>query len=323
MGLVSCNNNSVVEEEVIDLLGPECGYILFNTGVVSRGALIEDYLKDDFYVHGYRYANTWEAAKAQATPNEFHEQLISYDEGKGIHTYSPLKPWLGTQKYSFFAYYPANVETISATHEGNPYIVYTLASRENPAALKDVMTANVIDTDASARTVNFTMKHRLSAIDVVGRNFNDEGKSVEVSKLVINFTNLFHQKVTIPLNFNDEPNLKHVKGDTLTGNAAKANYTLINNDKLKVNSGGSETLLSNGKTMIVIPQTDYLEGTIDLTFKNEGGSEVTKTEDLNMNCEILSGRRYYIQLTFTQDNVTIAIIQSEEWGDKNIDYEFE
>ena len=43
-----------------------------------------------------------------------------------------------------------------------------------------------------------------------------------------------------------------------------------------------------------------------------------------MNCEILSGRRYCVQLTFTQENVTIAIIQSEEWKDtERIDHEFE
>lgn len=328
MVMVGCNNTSIVEEEVIDLPVPEHGYILFNTGVDSRGELIEGKLTDDFVVHGYRYTNTWEAAKVLATPNEFYGELIEYDEGKNVHFYSPMKPWLGTQKYSFFAYYPdaTNIATISNTYEGNPYIEYTLASRTDPTSLKDVMTAHVIDTDASARTVDFTMKHRLSAIDVVGRNFNDEGKYVEVSELVIHFTNLFHNKVTIPLNYKDEPNLKHVKGDTLTGNAANADYTLISNssNKIIVNSGGTETLLSQGKTMIVIPQKVYLEGTIDLTFKNQGGTEVSESKPLKMNCEILSGRRYYVQLTFTQENVTIAIIQSEEWKDtERIDHEFE
>ena len=76
--------------------------------------------------------------------------------------------------------------------------------------------------------------------------------------------------------------------------------------------------------MIVIPQKVYLEGTIDLTFKNQGGTEVSESKPLKMNCEILSGRRYYVQLTFTQENVTIAIIQSEEWKDtERIDHEFE
>lgn len=322
MAFVSCNNNSIVEKEVIELSLPEHGYILFNTGVDSRGALIENELTENFHVLGYRYSSTWETAKVQAKPEVFYKEDIEYRNG--VHTYDPMQPWIGTQKYAFFAYYPISdkLNASAETYEGNPYVEYTLASRTNPGDLKDVMTAHVIDTDASARTVDFTMKHRLSAIDVIGRNFNNEEKSVAVSNLVIKFDNLLYDKVTIPLNFKDEPEL--VVGDKLTGNAMKATYPLISNSTFTIPFGGAETLLSEGKTMIVIPQDTYLKGKYDITFRNEGGVEVTKIDQaFDMTCSILSGRRYYIQLTFTQEDITVAIIQSEEWADEKIDHEFE
>ena len=104
----------------------------------------------------------------------------------------------------------------------------------------------------------------------------------------------------------------------------KATYPLISNSTFTIPFGGAETLLSEGKTMIVIPQDTYLKGKYDITFRNEGGVEVTKIDQaFDMTCSILSGRRYYIQLTFTQEDITVAIIQSEEWADEKIDHEFE
>lgn len=324
--LVGCNNTSIVEEEVIDLPVPEHGYILFNTGVDSRGKLIEESLTDDFKVHGYCYTNTWDAAKVLATPNVFCGKLIRYEEN--VHSYDPMEPWIGTQKYSFFAYYPTDVSTISDTYEGNPYIEYTLASRIDPTLLKDVMTAHVIDTDASARTVDFTMKHRLAAIDVVARNFDDDN-NVEVKNLTIHFDNLLYDKVTLPLNTGDDPELK----DTIKADNIQASYPIVGDTPIVIPPGGDETVLSTDKnkkvykSMIVIPQKDYLTGYIKLDFKNETGTWITKDNPdtkFSTNCEILPGRRYYVQLTLTQEDVTIAILKSEEWEDKDkIYHEFE
>ena len=338
--LVGCNNTRVLEEEGPILPLPEHGYILFQAGVDARGILVEKEMPYDFGVFGYTYKGKWESEQTLATPNVFVDgndnyvnvQKVAYDENNRLHSYDRKVAWLGTQNYSFFAYYPITDEdgnevsflTPSAIgHNGNPYVEYTLASRTDASRLPDVMTAHIVDTDASKQTVDFTMKHRLSAIDVIGRNFND-GISVEVLWLTIHFDNLYYDKVTIPLNSKDEPDLKYNDGDKKTGDDAHADYTLNSGIPVVVEADvTTETLLSEGKTMIVIPQTEYLSGSIDLTFKNEGGVSTEFSAPFNMNCEILPGRHYFIQLTFTQENVTIAIIQSEEWGDKSIDHEFE
>ena len=54
--------------------------------------------------------------------------------------------------------------------------------------------------------------------------------------------------------------------------------------------------------------------------------------DINFSKELIEGRRYYIELTFTSDAVSVNIVAADEWNfiDKdgdgksdNIDYEFE
>lgn len=320
MVLASCDGNRT--DDTIEIPVSEYGYIFFNTEVESRGALLEERLEDSFGVLGYTYDKDWETARPQATPNVFHKQLIEYKKVNNVytHTYSPLQPWLGLQKYSFFAYYPFSEDLMApsaSTHEGNPYVVYTLASRTEVTDLVDVMTGQVFDTDASARTVDFTMSHRLTAIDIVARNFSD---AVEVSAMKIMFNNLLYDKVKIPLNTNDEPGLVY---DYDVAENQTATYTLVN-APIEIKPNEQKNITSDGKTMIVIPQNTPLEGSIDITFKNSSGTENTDTQEFKMNKETQAGRRYYMQLAFTQEKITIAIVESEEWADAdNIYHEFE
>ena len=327
MALLSCNGGPL--NDVIEVSVPEHGYIFFNTEIDSRGALLEDRLEENFGVLGYTYDKDWETARPQATPNVFYKQLIEYKKVNNAyaHTYSPLQPWMGLQKYSFFAYYPYS-ETIMApsakTHEGNPSVVYTLASRTKVTDLVDVMTGQVFDTDASARTVDFTMNHRLTAIDIVARNFSENNVTVQVSEMKITFDNLLYDKVKIPLNTNDEPELMY---EYAVADNPTASYTLIQKGKdqaVEIASNEFETITSGNKSMIVIPQNVPLKGRVVITFKNSTGTEKTVTQEFTMNKETQAGRRYYIQLAFTQEEITIAIVESEQWADvDNIYHEFE
>lgn len=327
MVLFGCSND-VTEKCPVDVI-PKNGYIFFDTEVTSRGTLIEERLKDNYGVLGYKYASDWSTAKVQATPNVFDDPSVSDDKynPKVIwdgtkHSYTPLKQWQSRQKYSFFAYYPYELSPSAADKEGNPYVTYTLASRQDATLLFDVMTAQVIDTDGTSGNVNFTMKHRLSAIDVIARNFMENGISVEVSDVSIHFDNLLYDNVQIPLNYEEEPDLVY----GATSNTPTATYPLFS-EKTTIDSGSEATFTANGKSMIVIPQKDFLKGEITLTYKNSKADAVVnenKVIPFDMGKEIMPGRRYGIQLTFTEEDVTIAIVESEEWAEiEDIYHEFE
>ena len=358
-----CSHN-VMEEVPIDPIVPEHGYIFFNTEVASRGELIEDEtLEKDFSVLGYSYTGEWIAAKALATPDVFapnHPQTITWESNK--HSYIPLKEWVPKKKYAFFAYYPTSLNPSANTKEGNPYIDFTLPSRSNAAGHVDVMTAHIVDTDASSPNVSFTMKHRLTAIDVLARNLNDkyEGKDVyvNISKISIQFDNLLYDKVRIPLNSVDEPDLMYSFGFANNQTATFPIYENATPLKLAPNSNDSEsvplTSSAQNNTMIVIPQDRYIDvdqnsnGTIEESEKAiehtltgkfiieydyvDGNNSslglvtnptVDKEISFRFPKDLKSGRRYYILLNFSRSAVTIAFVESDEWKDKEVEYEFE
>ena len=123
----------------------------------------------------------------------------------------------------------------------------------------------------------------------------------------------------------------------------------------------------NASSILLLPQTELLHGTVKLTYRkkftdddgtvkyqkinigNDGETyytwtplptdtnahqyyEFKPTLPINFSKELIEGRRYYIELTFTSDAVSVNIVAADEWNfiDKdgdgksdNIDYEFE
>ena len=130
-------------------------------------------------------------------------QLIEYDDSYHSYNYKDgstndngefigvgLKPWIAELKHAFFAWYPANHANVGFNDldvinnqsvapqnvEGEPYISYTLPTGTNKVAREamiDVMTACEIDqtkynVENNGGSINFSMKHRLAALDIVG-----------------------------------------------------------------------------------------------------------------------------------------------------------
>lgn len=114
----------------------------------------------------------------------------------------------------------------------------------------------------------------------------------------------------------------------------------------------------NTASIILIPQTEPITGSINLvymrkyqdsnsnwlynhvdgdwrTLPNEkdqwvyyqfnAASNTENSMNINFNKPLIEGRRYYIELTFTSDAISVNIIAADEWNelDKNVDYEFE
>jgi hypothetical protein len=98
----------------------------------------------------------------------------------------------------------------------------------------------------------------------------------------------------------------------------------------------------NASSILLIPQTEFLHGALELVYKkkyqDDNGKwvylhEGNNTEDfefaptdlnINFSKQLIEGRRYYIELTFTSDAVSVNIIAADEWDDKDdIRHEFE
>lgn len=106
----------------------------------------------------------------------------------------------------------------------------------------------------------------------------------------------------------------------------------------------------NASSLLLLPQEDLLQGALKLTYKkkyqeddgtwtylknDKGGEEfVVNSGDspdpnnpslpIKFTKQLIEGRRYYIELTFTSDAVSVNIIAADEWEDKeDINHEFE
>lgn len=330
---------------------PEYGYIYFDSEAATRGSLYEtdpedNRLKADFGVIGYTHSyNDWNAAEPQAKPNVFYRQNVIWDGS--VHSYSPLQTWHGKQMYAFFAYYPTSLPVSGQNYEGNPYVDFTF-SRNNLAGHVDVMTSHVIDADYRTRSVAFDMKHRLTALDVVANNLYEDQDEIRITSMSITLNNLLFDKVRIPLNMRDEPELDYYAGIASTKTAT---YNLLPDGTLSVTDQTNTPLTSSAKntTMILIPQNQYyylnnegkivdaengvlndftITGKVNVAYKtiNDGtetGTVGAKDYDFTISRDLVAGYRYYIQLNFAAGDVTIAILESDMWTDKDINYDFE
>ena len=124
--------------------------------------------------------------------------------------------------------------------------------------------------------------------------------------------------------------------------------------RLVTNSKGE-----NASSMILIPQTALVSGKLDITYRkkykidesladdvadnwvylhdgdNVNDFDFTPTDlDINFDKQLIEGRRYFIELTFTSDAVSVNVVAADEWnadrnGDGKVDdkdniyYEFE
>lgn len=381
VAMVSCDNNvdmPTPDNEVDIPLDPSKHYIHFDADVATRGALIEgDILSADFSVLGYQYPGEWAAEKVFAIPNVFDStpQLVKFD--RAVFSYGTPKKWTGNT-YSFFGYYPASHSNIVLTAtQGDPYITYTLPTGNDATKLIDVMTASYIDTGvASSSSVAMEFRHRLSAIDIGARNYyeyNHDHNSVtpvklvtiEITELTVNLNNIVNESAKIYLDHTipsvypeNQARTTRVYSmvdknttwatdtfDVMPNTASNRNIQLITN-----------TSGDNASSILLIPQTELVEGTLALTYrrkyqddngtwlyqKNDSNAEIW-TElptaeadlkyyefnpiglDINFSKSLIEGRRYYIELTFTSDAVSVNIVAADEWDElkDDIDYEFE
>ena len=222
------------------------------------------------------------------------------------------------------------------------------------------MTASAIDMDYSSSQggiVNLAFKHRLSAIDVQMLNLNDpyltgEDKLpvyIKVTDMNIKFENLRYNTAKLYI---DNTTPGHSDEFTTDG-TVEQEYTLftaLTEHIPPVETGANVTYVTSGNPLIVIPQKEFLNGTLSFNYqyliKNADGTYSNKTSELKTNDEdgykgegengyierkiefnisrdLLPGKRYTLLLTFTRNATTIDILKDGDWDDHRSEITFE
>ena len=237
---------------------------------------------------------------------------------------------------------------------GIPYITYTLPSFNDPTQLIDLMTGFVhtrLDYDAAGNEINevaLTMKHRLSAIDIRARNqylyketVESQGQAVVIEITELKFKPKAYTKAKI---FLDGSEAQGIETNTLSYELVNSSNTLDVDPTVGADWVGITTDKgSNPTTFLLIPQNMPLEGTLDFSFKLRDGNtylkditDIDKDNDKeesvisisypikNLNRTLVEGRRYYIEIYFSSDAVSVDISAADEWDDQSdVKHEFE
>ncbi|MBO5855750.1 MAG: hypothetical protein J6Q62_03720 [Alistipes sp.] len=347
----ACNDNTIDPSGDEQIVVPTKPYIYLDAAVSTRGTLVEGTtLPDNFGVYGFTYAfnNDWDTYKVTAKPNVFATapQHVTYSNGS--YKYNPIKEWDGG-KYTFFAFYPSDLNVSDGNVEGTPYLTYS-PNFNNVGNHIDVMTAMFEDTSLSSSPyVYFDFYHRLSAVDVVAMNFyehNYQGDNdtmvsekivIELVGLSLAFENVQYKTAKIYMD-------KRIPSErTLADAGTNPSYPIYTEGSgyaLAIDYNTDSTLKPItaflGKSMIFIPQENNdLTVTTNISYRkrrpngeylidetdNNNVFTVTKTTPFNQ--PLKEGSRYFLQMTFTSSAVSISIITSDEWDDIEVDYEFE
>ena len=313
-----------------DIIIPADNYITFHADANTRAALqTGDYI-DGFGVYGYKYDfnGTWNGQRPVAKPNVFWNLdestkvplKVEYDGG--IYSYtadgSPdmaeggngQVKWSGS-RYAFWAYYPyennlANFAISGMEQEGAPYVTYTV-DRTSTKNMYDVMTGGISQVTAASNgnTVTFTMRHRLSAVDVSISNVyqhdyvtdgvnHTEDVNIEISDLKLNFENLKYNSAKIFLEQDKSiPALNTVLTPADAGSMG-ATYNLIGTGGdigTSVRVEPTTTTKTNitadaGATMTFIPQeTTDLKVTATIKYRLKGEDSENYVGHLRVNDE--------------------------------------
>ena len=265
-------------------------------------------------------------------------QIVTYDNGNGVHSYKPLQSWQKNLKYAFYAWYPASLVANggNTNYEGSPYITYTLPEGKDGAARRnmlDVLTACQIDyTKRDGMTVPLKMNHRLAALDVkvnslisakaLKETYNSEFGAVAdnapVTIDVTSFTltlNGIHTTAKIPLNDQD--------GDGEIEASNKVNRTYIDfNDVTGIAENTSTSIVGDDELLILIPQSSTIDVSLVISYTIKcGGEEMSFTVDttnprLDIKINGLESKVFhYLELTLTKSGLFVQANKAVSWED--------
>ena len=360
--IVICACSGDDSDNGIEIKVPTAGYIHFGTESKTTRAsnIVEDMTGKDFDVIAfqYSYSSDWNTFKATGTPasskfpfpthvTHSTNSLWTYD-ASSTNNGQALVEWDNASKYAFFAYYPQSgtgscIQTATTRNTaGTPAITYTVPSSTDPSALKDVMIASMMDvTNNSDGTVYFFFRHCLSCITIEARNLDevensdDHSKDQTISDLKLYITSDLWGSLTIPLDYTIEQTPGN-KTSTTKEYSIFGSSTTVNVPALVKGNSLQTVPVSGDNNIFIIPQTaaknGHLKGYLSFTDKNAekkiGKENVTGyTYDSNLvfdaNRDFEAGHKYSLIINFANGQISIAIIDTNDWTDVNQTITFE
>ena len=364
--MVGCSDYSItMPEEKQDVK-----YIFFSHQLQTKASLIESPgAMQKFGVVGFKYdyGTNWNAYKALTpapVPNVFYDlkansnpaeyelvnvETVTCDSGtNGIADgeYAPLQGWSNHHRYTFFAYYPIDKNSVELVNlDGNSYtggvpaIKYTMSNDDNTTSdvnemhesMVDVMVAEHIDpltneninedlywkstTDNNINNgdITFSFGHRLSCLGVKIKNTSST--QIELASLTLSVSNILYDQIIIPLD-----------GSASSREEAETPMSAT----ISLDFSDSETTISTSAEqeivdkLIFIPQTQNISVRItSLSYRREGDYIDTTisapASDYNGNVQYLTtplaeGTKNLIHINFKDSYVDVSgVINSEGW----------
>ena len=306
------------------------GYIFFSHDVETKASLINDKadLKDkNIGVVGFKYPNTTDWATYVATtpaptPNVFYDDngSLAYTESvtcdeSGNGTYAPLQGWANSKKYTFFAYYPADMplyNTDGSNYTGGvPCIKYSLNEESlTKSSMMDVMTSTPHVGLHQGGNIALSFNHCLAALGVKVKN-SSEG-TIKVKSITWTLDGLKYKDVLIPLNGTTE---------TKIPGSFSSSLSKIITTKQNVEFAPLAEDICPEK-LLLIPQTESLTISFDITFIRKAISETNEIsvsvplDPTTLTTDLVKGKQHLIHLNFTDNKVEVnGSVTESEWAE--------
>lgn len=341
----SCQKQSIIGP---DIEYAEDGLVSFSTKVHTKAPVITSLSGKNFGVYGYSFSKltNWNTAKAKATPNEFHNLIVSGTDCSysyiGEDALGGYKKWDFSKGYSFFAYYPYFEEYITdseddattgvsrLTDQETPYIDYILpisgTDQVNPDDLLDIMTAAVKDHNLTlGPVVDFNFYHRLFCIDLKAINHSDD--IIALSNLSMTISGIHYNRAKIYMDrdrvFYDEEQEKEIEQPSIPSADSDWSNTnevvfapLLNDNTLTVDPHSTIASISNNnKLVMLIPQDSSLKDAPKLRVKVNGtlGEDQVIEAAGEFDLNFQEGRKYTLTLNFLTDDVILTAAVVDPW----------
>lgn len=290
----------------------------------------------------------------------FPTKIIDSDDNDEVWKYDastrnngqPYVEWDNSSRYTFFAFYPFDgciTTTSTIRTAGVPTVKYTTPFGSNlnqidPTTYKDVMIASVKDAKNNADgTIYFNFKHCLSCLTVEARNLDekksDDSSDQTIRNLSLTITSNLYNSLTIPLDYTIDPTPEGSQSGEKTYSIC--DNTAIDVPPISVTEGDPQkgkiqvVSVSGDNNVFIIPQkangaNGHLKGYVTFTDKNGtvktgklGQAGYDKSLEFDSDKDFAAGRKYSLIVNFANGMISVAIVESGDWTDKDIIHSFE
>lgn len=391
VAFVACGNESHIDPDVNEWGDQEeifipggNGAIFFDVNSKTKGTLLETFpTGEPFKVIGYRYNGEWDVVKqgessqvSTVTYTNANGDIVTepkgvfYDNETEVSTetnltgvqevtwsgtsygYAPLKQWVPSLVYSFFAWYPANRATVNdASEHGDPYITYNLimpsADVTDETARKvmvDLLSACKINhRKVDGMSVPLQMTHRLSALEmkvaslvkakdlreVYGTQhpeWADLADNADVTLNITSFTLYFNKiatSVKIPLNTKSSSFGYSVL--SWEENVKFFNNYAVGTEGENVSSA-AQTFIKAEDVLILIPQTEQITalGTLCYNITCDGYTVSFEDDAKTFIPNLSPGGFYRLLFTISKSGLVVKVEKAPSWDSAvEIDHDFQ